>query len=553
VIAAIALLAPIASGCGGSDPPAGEITGPGRSPESTAAKATAQRGVQRALAAKSYASAQTPKTILFGDLHVHTTYSIDAFLYSLPIFGGEGAHPPADACDFARYCADLDFFSLNDHAEGLTPERWQRSVDSLRACDARAGGSASPDLVAFLGWEWTQTGTTPETHFGHKNVIVPGLGPDEIPARPISALADDVMDRARYLWLTRIAEAAATLGADPYADFLWWIRRLADVPFCERDVDTRELPSDCHENAPTPERLFEKLTEWGGESLVIPHGLTWGIHAPPGAGLDAMLEPGRYDPQRERLLEVFSGHGSGEDYAASAAAADADAVAGLCTPPSDDFLPCCWQAGEIVRARCGDLPEEECEARVVEARRLALEAGRRPHWVLPDATPADWLDCDQTRGAFKPTLATRPRMSAQYGLALGRFDEASPGPPPERLRYGLIASSDNHTARAGSGYKQVRRKGMSDARGLASPRTEAWLAPLVAGSSDDPARAVPSPRPRWASGRCSTPSARRASSTPAASWPCTPVAATGAPSGTRSSAVRSTAPAARASCCGSIC
>ena len=44
----------------------------------------------------------------------------------------------------------------------------------------------------------------------------------------------------------------------------------------------------------------------------------------------------------------------------------------LCPRPTDDFLPCCWRAGELMRERCGDLPEDECEARVREARRLAL-------------------------------------------------------------------------------------------------------------------------------------------------------------------------------------
>ena len=32
--------------------------------------------------------------IYFGDLHVHTTFSQDAFMFSLPMLQGEGAHPP---------------------------------------------------------------------------------------------------------------------------------------------------------------------------------------------------------------------------------------------------------------------------------------------------------------------------------------------------------------------------------------------------------------------------------------------------------------------------
>ena len=125
--------------------------------------------------------AGTDKQILFGDLHVHTTNSTDAFLWSLPIYGGEGAHPLADACDFARHCSAIDFWAITDHAEASTPKRWQDAKQSIRACNAVADGATDPDLVSFVGFEWTQVGQTPDEHYGHKNVIFRDLEDRKFP------------------------------------------------------------------------------------------------------------------------------------------------------------------------------------------------------------------------------------------------------------------------------------------------------------------------------------------------------------------------------------
>ena len=170
-----------ASGWLGSDEEPGEVHAAPRPAATMESRSAVQAETARML------GASPDEQVLFGDFHVHTTFSFDAFLMGLPLAGGRGTAPPADACDFARFCSALDFWSINDHAETLTSDLWNETVESVRACNAAAGDPKNPDLVTYLGWEWSQIGTTPENHYGHKNVVLRGLADDEIPTRPIGS------------------------------------------------------------------------------------------------------------------------------------------------------------------------------------------------------------------------------------------------------------------------------------------------------------------------------------------------------------------------------
>ena len=451
------------------------------------------RGGQ-ALQAAAGSEVGTPSQILFGDLHVHTTYSSDAFIFALPLLQGEGSHPPADACDFARFCAELDFWSINDHAEHLTPWQWEETKASIRECNAVAGDPAAPDLVAFLGWEWTQSAPAllggDRVHYGHKNVILRETADERVPARPIGAgsggvFPTDMLGPVGWAALRSalsLGDFPGNLG--PYIDLGRFTRDIAALPECAPDVPVRDLPRACLEGAPTPADLFRKLDEWDTPSLVIPHGTSWGIHAPPAADLADQIVPSQHDQTRQTLFEVYSGHGASElwrnliDVEVSADGSP------TCAAPRDGYEPCCWRAGEIIRNRCGDADAEICERRVADARQWFLDAGGgdRARGVVPGARPDDWGECGQLAGAFLPALDYRSRMSAQYGLA--RRPAATEGAAASAFRVGLIGSSDNHKARAGAGYKEIERKAFGDAYGLRSD----WQARL-AGTPVEPAAA----------------------------------------------------------------
>jgi hypothetical protein len=437
----------------------GDPGAPARSARAVKASALAQREAARA------AGVAKPDQILFGDLHVHTTFSPDAFMAALPVAGGNGAHPVSDACDFARWCSALDFWSINDHDVGHTPWKWQQTIDGIRECNAVAADAESPDTVAYLGWEWTQIGTNPDNHYGHKNVIIRGLADEEIPPRPITVRLPGVSDEGGGGLPGPVLSglfAASRLSSD-VLDSMRFMREMADVPACPEGVPVRELPDDCREFAETPADLFAKLDEWGFDSMVIPHGTTWGLYTPMGSAWDKQLAGRMHDPARQPLIEVFSGHGNSEEFRAwREVVIDADGEKS-CPGPRADYLPSCWRAGEIVRARCAAAgeDEEECDERAAEARQNYVDADTAGHLAVPGAKVDDWLDSGQCRDCFQPAFNYRPRSSVQYIMALGEFSDPA---RPRRFDFGFLASSDNHSARPGTGYKEVARTHMTEAR-----------------------------------------------------------------------------------------
>ncbi|MFK7899043.1 MAG: DUF3604 domain-containing protein, partial [Myxococcota bacterium] len=463
----------------GSPEEPGQITS-SRRPDAVLAKTR-----ENQVAAGFEVGVARPKQILFGDLHVHTTYSRDAFLFSLPMLGGEGAHPPSDACDFARFCSALDFWSINDHASNISADEWKQTVDGIRQCNLVGGEGSNPDTVAFLGWEWTQVGLTPETHYGHKNVILASTEEGEVPPRAIASV--------RQLGTgppTLGLGIGALMGGGRMHDLAAMFAASNAREACPDDVPTTELPADCMEVAPTPADLFRKLDEGGTEAIVIPHGTTWGLYSPPGSSWDKQLVGPMHDDEKQILFEVYSGHGEAEVYRDWRAVEIGEDGSLSCPEPSDDYLPTCWHAGELIRKGCLAAGEDasECEARAVVARQNAVEARVAVHRTVPGSGGADWLDAGQCLDCDEPSFNYRPASSAQYVAALGNFDEAG---EPRRFRMGFMASSDNHFARPGTGYKEQFRSGFTES--LAGASLDVAALPISPWSEADalPAESVP--------------------------------------------------------------
>ena len=418
------------------------------------------------------------RQILFGDLHVHTTISADAFQGALPLLGGSGTHPLADACDYARYCSALDFWASTDHAESITPKRWTMIKDSVRACQKVAGSDASPDLVSFIGFEWTQVGRTPDVHYGHHNVIFRDLDDAKVSPRPIAA--GDVASASRLAApINPLVPLRDFAHRQTYFDFNKFMSLTRETPACDDKTASDKLPGTCMEWAAKPGDLVRKLfDEQKLAPLIIPHGTAWGFSTPPGTGWAKALVPSE-QPDKLPLIEVYSGHGNSEEYRSWEDVRIASDGTRTCPAPTKDYIPGCWRAGELIQERClkAKIGAAECEARAAKARQDYVELGSAGHLSVPGATPEDWLDSGQCMDCFLPAMNYRPTKSVQAGIASSYIDDAGKA---TRFTWGFISSSDNHNARPGTGYKQVDRRQNTEAKG---PIDSGWRSLML--PSDD--------------------------------------------------------------------
>ena len=233
------------------------------------------------------------KQILFGDTHVHSTYSSDAFLWSLPLNNGEGPHPVSDACDYARFCSALDFWVISDHAEAATPTKWMEAKKAVRQCNAIHENSETPDLISFLGFEWTQIDPDKENHYGHKNVMFLETDEESVPVMPIGSggVATDGMRSADRLPIVRSNMLSMALvdfkNRNRYADLITFSEHIVKTEDCDDDFYSPE--NSCYFSALTPKDLFTALDKIESDSIVIPHGNTWGFYTPSESSWDKQL------------------------------------------------------------------------------------------------------------------------------------------------------------------------------------------------------------------------------------------------------------------------
>lgn len=376
--------------------------------------------------------------VYFGDFHVHTDYSLDAWA-----MGNARGRYADEAGMYATYCSKIDFYSVTDHAEYLTDSGyWKDSIKNAQKFNdlgrSLADSSGDPRIVAFTGWEWTQPAP-----WGHKNIILKHDDPDLLPESPIRCFK-------------------GYQGWRPYGYLHGYIKAQHDQRYW----------------APTPKDLFSLLRETctdagtGCDAVVIPHGNAWGF-ANMQTSWTVQMDPKNHDPELQQIIEIYSKHGNSEEYkhfppgyryyrGGTEVSEDQCSDGGcekVCSPPTDSFEPCCHRAGLIVAERCVDPDSDFCKEEIEKARQSVVPfAGKLARDELSRIKPEfrkdpgyafmkDWRACDQCLECYQPAFRYNTNGSVQRAMVTTYFHEDG---TPLHYKFGFIGSTDTHMALPGS-------------------------------------------------------------------------------------------------------
>jgi hypothetical protein len=82
-------------------------------------------------------------------------------------------------------------------------------------------------------------------------------------------------------------------------------------------------------------------------------------------------------------FEIMSGHGNSEEYRPWTASYSKNNMQ-FCPEPSENYLPSCWQAGEIIKMRCleNNVSIAICDQRASLARQMYVEGNLSGHFAV---------------------------------------------------------------------------------------------------------------------------------------------------------------------------
>ncbi|GIS25816.1 MAG: hypothetical protein CM15mP127_01890 [Gammaproteobacteria bacterium] len=147
-----------------------------------------------------------------------------------------------------------------------------------------------------------------------------------------------------------------------------------------------------------------------------------GFYTPATSDWRRQLE-GYDDEDAQFLIELYSGHGNAEEYRSwNDVLADDQGVL-YCPETSDDFLPTCQQAGNIMAERCSNagFDKNYCDDLVEKTKMYSANMGAGSFAAVNETDEDEFLDAGQCRDCFQPAFNYRPLGSAQYILAMTDF------------------------------------------------------------------------------------------------------------------------------------